>query len=51
MGGEVGDRIIFASDRLDSDDLWRIAPNGTAYQDIHGRLVTPYAVFLPLVIK
>ena len=23
------DRIVFASDRLESDDLWRVAPDGT----------------------
>lgn len=30
---------------------WEHDRDGTAYQDIHGRLVTPYTLFLPLVIK
>jgi len=30
---------------------WEHQRDGTSYQDIHGRLVTPYTVFLPLVIK
>jgi len=29
-GGWQGGGIIFASDRLDSDDLWRIAPDGSS---------------------
>ena len=28
---------------------WEHQRGGTSYQDIHGRLVTPYAVFIPLV--
>jgi len=27
-GGEENGRIVFASDRLEADDLWRIAPDG-----------------------
>lgn len=30
---------------------WEHERNGAAYQDIHGRLITPHAVFLPLVIR
>ncbi|HEY90040.1 MAG TPA: hypothetical protein G4N98_09995 [Thermoflexia bacterium] len=30
---------------------WEHLRSGTAYQDIHGVLATPYTVFLPLVIK
>ncbi len=30
---------------------WEHQRDGTSYQDIHGRLITPYKVFLPLVIK
>jgi hypothetical protein len=30
---------------------WEHERDGTAYQDIHGRLITPYTLFLPLVIK
>lgn len=30
---------------------WEHQRDGTSYQDIHGRLVTPYTVFLPLVIR
>ncbi len=31
---EVNDRIIFASDRGESDDLWRIAPDGTDFSPV-----------------
>lgn len=31
--------------------VWEHDRAGTAYQDIHGRLITPYAVFLPLMIN
>jgi len=30
---------------------WEHERYGTFYQDIHGRLITPYAVFLPLVVR
>ena len=30
---------------------WEHQRDGTSYQDIHGRLVTPYVVFLPLVVR
>ncbi|NOZ48948.1 MAG: hypothetical protein GXP37_02730 [Chloroflexi bacterium] len=30
---------------------WEHQRDGTSYQDIHGRLVTPYAVFLPLALR
>jgi hypothetical protein len=30
---------------------WEHQRDGTSYQDIHGRLVTPYTVFLPLVLR
>jgi len=30
---------------------WEHERDGTSYQDIHGRLITPYMVFLPLVRK
>jgi len=30
---------------------WEHERDGTAYQDIHGRLITPYTVFLPLVLR
>lgn len=30
---------------------WEHQRDGTSYQDIHGRLVTPYAVFIPLVLR
>jgi hypothetical protein len=30
---------------------WEHERDGTSYQDIHGRLVTPYSVFLPLAIR
>ena len=29
---------------------WQHHRPGTGYQDIHGRLVAPYAVYLPLVL-
>jgi hypothetical protein len=31
--------------------VWEHQRDGTSYQDIHGRLITPYMVFLPLVRK
>ncbi len=31
---EVNNRILFASDRLEADDLWRIAPNGSDFSRI-----------------
>jgi hypothetical protein len=30
---------------------WEHDRAGTSYQDIHGRLITPHAVFLPLVLR
>jgi hypothetical protein len=30
---------------------WEHQRDGTSYQDIHGRLITPYMVFLPLVVR
>jgi len=30
---------------------WEHQRDGTSYQDIYGRLVTPYTVFLPLVVR
>lgn len=30
---------------------WEHQRDGTSYQDIHGRLITPYIVFLPLVVR
>jgi len=30
---------------------WEHQRDGTSYQDIHGRLITPYTVFLPLVLR
>lgn len=32
--GEEADRIVFASDRLEADDLWRIAPDGSGLSRI-----------------
>jgi len=34
LGGEGDGRIVFASDRLEADDLWRIAPDGTDFTRI-----------------
>lgn len=31
--------------------VWEHDRAGTAFQDIHGRLIAPYAVFLPLVLR
>jgi hypothetical protein len=31
--------------------VWEHDRHGTSYQDIHGRLVTPYSAFLPLVVR
>jgi hypothetical protein len=31
--------------------VWEHDRPSTAYQDIHGRLITPYAVFLPAIIR
>lgn len=31
--------------------VWEHDRAGTAYQDIHGRLITPYVVFLPLTLR
>jgi len=31
--------------------VWEHERYGTSYQDIHGRLITPYAVFLPLALR
>jgi len=31
--------------------VWEHDRAGTAFQDIHGRLITPYAVFLPLMLR
>ncbi len=30
----INNRIVFASDRMESDDLWRIAPDGTDFSPI-----------------
>lgn len=30
---------------------WEHQRDGTSYQDIHGRVVTPYAMFIPLVLR
>ena len=30
---------------------WEHERDGTAFQDIHGRLITPYTVFMPLVVR
>jgi hypothetical protein len=30
---------------------WEHERDGTSYQDIHGRLITPYTLFLPLVVR
>ena len=30
---------------------WEHERDSTSYQDIHGRLVTPHRVFLPLVLR
>ncbi len=30
---------------------WEHDRDGTAYQDIHGRLITPYTLFLPLIMR
>lgn len=30
---------------------WEHERDGTAFQDIHGRLVTPHTLFLPLVLR
>jgi hypothetical protein len=30
---------------------WAHERNGTSYQNIHGRIITPYSVFLPLVLR
>ena len=31
--------------------VWEHDRAGTAFQDIHGRLITPSAVFLPLMLR
>ena len=31
--------------------VWEHDRAGTTYQDIHGRLITPYSVFLPLLVR
>ena len=31
--------------------VWEHDRPGTAFQDIHGRLITPYEIFLPLVLR
>ena len=31
--------------------VWEHDRNGTVYQDVHGRLITPHTVFLPTVVR
>jgi len=40
----VTDRIVFASDRAEADDLWRIAPDGSDFTRITHHAGTPWYV-------
>ena len=40
----VTDRIIFASDRADSDDLWRVAPDGTDFSPVTSHHGPPWYI-------
>ena len=44
LAGEGGGRIVFASDRLEADDLWRIAPDGTDFTRITTHSSPPWYI-------
>ncbi len=51
--GSTADRTspIAAGGHTNFIVVWEHQRDGTSYQDIHGRLITPHTVFLPLVLR
>ncbi len=51
--GSAADRTepIVAGGHTNYLVAWEHDRDGTSYQDIHGRLVVPHAVFLPLIVR
>ncbi|MCX6033836.1 MAG: hypothetical protein NTV38_02495 [Chloroflexi bacterium] len=51
--GSAADRTMpaIAGGRTSYLVVWEHQRDGTSYQDIHGRIVTPHVVFLPLVLR